>query len=259
MINKSFDWNQTKQLSLFQILLAFALPSGIAFIGFRVILPIIHSKGVPAIIAWPAIASLMLFLFVIFTFILLKNEAIELNYSLKERMCLKSLSNKEWGMYLIILLLGVIATMIFSKLSIYFTKIPLLNVPDYFPFFLNPLIDPITASPETLSPGYNIKGAFLIVPLIAITLILNILTEDLYFRAWLQPKMICYGEWSWVLNGFLFACYHSAQLWLFPQILPISFIMAYVVYKSKSILPSFLIHIVINTLTVIGLITLIFQ
>ena len=257
MLNSSFEWAKTKQFSFSQILLAFAIPSAIAFIGFRSVLPMIHAKGIPAILAWPAVASTMLFLFVIAAVILLKKDAAVLQISLKERMCLKPLSLKQWGAYLGILILGFIVTLLFSKLSIYMTEIPFLSVPDYFPFFLNPGIDPMTANPAILAPGVTLKGAYWLLPLIGLTLTLNILTEELYFRAWLQPKMNNYGAWSWVLNGFMFACYHTYQIWLFPQILPISLVMAFVVYKSKSIWPAIAIHMVVNTMTVVGLMSFI--
>ena len=253
----NFAWEKTKQLSLFQILLAFAIPSTIAFTGFRFILPIIYAQGIPALFAWPIVASIMLSLFLVVAIIFLKREAKELNISLKERMCLKSLSLKQWGIYIGILIIGLIVTVIFGKFSIYFTKIPGLAVPDYFPFFLNPAIDPMKADPSIISPGFLLQGAYWLIPVIFITLILNILTEELFFRAWLLPKMSNYGKLSWVLNGSLFAFYHTFQLWLFPQILPISLFMAFVVYKSKSIWPAFVIHMLVNTMTVIGLVMLI--
>ncbi|MBT5072489.1 MAG: CPBP family intramembrane metalloprotease, partial [Kordiimonadaceae bacterium] len=46
----------------------------------------------------------------------------------------------------------------------------------------------------------------------AMTLFLNILTEEFYFRAYLLPKLSKYGNLSWVINGGLFALYHSFQL-----------------------------------------------
>jgi len=257
MSGNIFSWDKTKQLSVVQVLLAFCIPSAFAFTGFRLILPLIYDKGVPAIIGWPITASVMLLVFVVAAFILLKREAKELNISVKERMCLKTLSLKQWGIYIGILILGLIVTLLFSKGSIYMTRIPGLSVPDYFPFFLNPAIDPMKADPSILSPGFSLKGAYWFIPLMGLVLTLNILTEELYFRAWLLPKMSSYGKTSWLINGTLFACYHMYQLWLFPQILPISLFMAFVVYKSKSIWPAFAMHMVVNIMTVLGLLSLI--
>ncbi len=257
MSNDTFIWQNTKQFSFLQIILAFLIPSAIAFTGFRFILPKLVESGIPSIIGWPAIASVMLFGFVGVAIFLLKKEAKELNISFKERTCLKTLTLKQWGLYIGILILGLIITLVFSKGSILLTKVPGFSVPDYFPFFLNPAIDPMNNNASILTPGFVLKGATWMIPFIALTLFLNILTEELYFRAWLLPKLNKYGKLSWVINGILFTFYHSFQLWLIPQILPISLFVAFVVYKSKSIWPAFAIHMTVNLMTVLGLITLI--
>lgn len=257
MIENVFNWEKAKQFSIAQILLAIFLPSAFAFVGFRVVLPIIHKNGVPAIIAWPAIASVMLLVFVVFAISFLRAEAKKLNISLKARMCFKSLTKKQWLISIGLLFFGLIVTMILSKASIYLTNLPGFSVPGYFPFILNPTIDPMKIDPALLTPGLVLKGAYWLIPLMVITLFLNILTEELYFRAWLLPKMNNYGKASWIINGTLFAFYHTFQLWLIPQILPISLFMAYVVYKSKSIWPAFTIHIIVNLLTVMGMLSMI--
>ena len=65
MSDDTFIWQNTKQFSILQIILAFLIPSAIAFTGFRFVLPILVEGGTPSIIAWPAVASIMLFGFVL--------------------------------------------------------------------------------------------------------------------------------------------------------------------------------------------------
>lgn len=92
----------------------------------------------------------------------------------------------------------------------------------------------------------------------AITILLNILAEELYFRAWLLPKMSKYGNISWVINGTLFALYHSYQLWLLPTILVASLLMAFIIFKSKSIWLTLAAHFVGNFLfTILGILMLV--
>jgi hypothetical protein len=98
MPDDTFNWQNTKQLSILQIILAFLIPSAIAFTGFRFVLPVLVEGGTPAIIAWPAVASIMLFVFVLVAIVFLNKEAKELNVSFKERACLQSLSLKQWGL-----------------------------------------------------------------------------------------------------------------------------------------------------------------
>ncbi|MBT6035129.1 MAG: CPBP family intramembrane metalloprotease [Kordiimonadaceae bacterium] len=213
MSDDTFNWQNTKQLSILQIILAFLIPSAIAFTGFRYVLPKLVEGGIPSIIAWPAIASIMLFGFVLVAVFFLNKEAKELNISFRERACLQPLSLKQWKVNGWIFSLVLIFTIVISnKASIEFTHIPGLSVPDYFPFFLNPAIDPMNTDVALLTPGFILKGASWLIPLIAMTLFLNILTEEFYFRAYLLPKLSKYGNLSWVINGGLFALYHSFQL-----------------------------------------------
>ncbi len=258
MTTQSFNWESTKQLSATQLLLSFAIPSIFAFTGFRVVLPRLVKSGIPVMLAWPSVAFVMLLLFVIAGFFLLRAEAKQLNISIKSRMCLKKLSIKQWLSYIGIMFAGLIISMLAVQLVGPFMKVTGLSIPDYMPFFLNPAIDPATADPSVLSPGFPLKGQYILLPLMAITLLLNILAEELYFRAWILPKISKYGNIGWMANAVLFALYHSFQLWLLPTILIGSLVWAFVIYKSKSIWPAFIGHLIGNFLfTILGVIMLI--
>ena len=71
MTSNNFNWEKAKQLSVIQLLLVFALPSVFAFVGFRLVLPMLVKSGTPVLIAWPSVASVMLLGLVIVAFILL--------------------------------------------------------------------------------------------------------------------------------------------------------------------------------------------
>lgn len=257
MRDTDFNWNDAKQLNLGLIFLAFAIPSAIGFLGFHYILPILFNNGMPAIVAWPLTASLMLLGFTIVPLLMMRREAADLNISLKARLCLKPLTSKEWLIAVGILIIGLAAASGLGSFSLAWSEFSGLNVPEYFPFFLNPAIDPMATEAAILTPNFELKGAYWLIGLMAITLVLNILVEELYFRAWLLPKMQNLGKAAWLVNGLGFAFYHTFQLWLLPQILPLSLLMAFVVYKTKSIWPVFIIHLLVNSLTVAGIIYLI--
>lgn len=199
----------------------------------------------------------MLLAFTIVPLLMMKTEAKNLGISLKARLNLKSLSRKEWLQSIGLLVVGLIAVISLGGLSSVWSEFISLSAPEYFPFFLNPAIDPMNTDPAILTPGFVLKGAYWLVGLMLITLFLNILVEELYFRAWLLPKMQRLGKYSWLVNGLGFAFYHTFQLWLLPQILPLSLIMAFVVYKTRSIWPVFIIHLLVNSLTGVGMLMLI--
>jgi membrane protease YdiL (CAAX protease family) len=258
-MDSNFDWNKLKQLNVFQVLLAFFLPSGFAFFGFRIVLPYTVNHGYPKVLMWGVIASIMLLILVIIGFLLIKKEAKANNISIVERLLIKKLKGKQWLYCLGIMIFGIILSSFVSPAVEFFKELPGLSIPDYMPFWLNPSIDPMNSNMETLSPNYSLNGNYLVVIIMAICLLLNILAEEIYFRAWLLPKMQNFGKWSWILNAFLFAIYHTFQLWLFPMLIVISLATTLTVYLSKSILPAFLTHLVANFLLgILGIIMLVF-
>ena len=258
MEKQIFDWGQTSQLTPLQFLLAIFLPSSVAFVGFRYVLPIIVDGGMPVLVAWPAVASIMLMGFVVVAIYLLKKEAHDLGITLWTRMCLRKLTGREWMLYLGMAVAGLVLVMLTQKLVAPFMAMLNLTVPDYTPFFLNPSIDPLAANPDVVSPGLPLKGAYGLIPLMVVTLMLNILTEELYFRAWMLPKLNKYGHWGWIANGVFFALYHTFQLWLLPMLLVASLVFAYIFYRSKSIWPLFATHLIGNfLLTILSVLLLI--
>jgi len=257
-MNKTFQWDGLKQLSVIQTILAFLLPSAFAFVGFRVVLPLLVNSGYPKVLMWGVVAVLMLLLFVIVGYLLVRKEAKANNLSVVQRLLLKKISGKQWLVCVAIMIAGLLLSQGITPLVKYFSNLPLLAIPDYMPFWLNPSIDPMNASSEVLSPNYPLKGNFTVLIIMSACLLLNILAEEIYFRAWLLPKMQKFGKWSWVLNALLFALYHSFQLWLFPLIFIISMATTITVYISKSILPAFVVHIVANFLMgVLGILFLV--
>ena len=207
---------------------------------------------------WGIIASIMLSIFVIIGFFLIKKEAKANNISILERLLIKKLGAKQWLICLGIMVVGIVLSYVVSPTIEFFKELPGLSIPDYMPFWLNPSIDPMNTDMEVLSPNYSLKGNYLVLVIMAITLLLNILAEEIYFRGWLLPKMQNFGKWSWILNGFLFAMYHTFQLWLFPMLFVLSLATTLTVYLSKSILPAFVSHIVANFLIgVLGVIALV--
>lgn len=258
-VSINFEWKKAKQFSLLQLLLAFMLPSLFAYGGFHVILPMLVKNEIPILIAWSIIASGMLTLLVVLAFIFLKSEAKQLNISLTSRMCLKPISKKQWIISLSIMIVGLIVAGLTSQLVIPFANLIGLEIPNYMPFFLNPAINPAQTDSALLSPNFPLEGQYMVLVLMAITLMLNILAEELYFRSWILPKLSKYGNMSWVINGTLFALYHTFQFWLFPTILVGSLIWAFVIFYTKSIFPALVGHLIGNFLfTLLGFSMLIF-
>jgi len=258
MNTNTFDWKETPQMSVAQFLLAVFIPSGIAFVGFHVVLPILVTNGVPPMVAWPSVASVMLMGFVIAAIFLLNKEAKALKISLWSRMCMKKLTIREWGLYIVLIIVALITSLASQSLVIPFMNVVHLNVPSYMPFFLNPAINAATTDMSIVSPGLPLHHSYSVLLLMGITLMLNILTEELYFRAWMLPKLSRYGSWGWIMNGVFFALYHTFQIWLLPTLFVASLFFAFIFYKSKSIWPPLTAHLIGNfLLQILGILMLI--
>ena len=95
---KTFEWEKTPQLTVVQFLLATFIPGGVAFIGFHVVVPTFVRHGLPVLVAWSAVACVMLMAFSVVAIVLLHREAKQLGISLWSRMCL---ANPRWKLWLI--------------------------------------------------------------------------------------------------------------------------------------------------------------
>ena len=113
-MSSSFDWKKLKQLSVTQILLAFFLPSGFAFFGFRFVLPKMVELGYPKVLMWGVIASIMLLIFVIIGFLLIRKEAQAIDISVGERLLLKKIGIRQWLICIGIMLVGVVLSIVLS-------------------------------------------------------------------------------------------------------------------------------------------------
>ena len=254
---KAFEWEKTPQLTVVQFLLATFIPSGVAFIGFHVVVPTLVRNGLPVLVAWSAVACVMLMAFSVVAIVLLRREAKQLGISVWSRMCLTNPRRKLWllagGIAVAVIVLSWLAGLLVGPM----TRGVGFEIPDYMPFFLNPEVDPMKTDMAVLSPGFPFRGQFVLLPLVGVTLFFNILTEELYFRAWMLPKLSRYGSWAWVINGVLFALYHTFQLWLLPVLLVGSLGMAFVCHLTRSIWPAAAAHLILNTLVLAGVLMLI--
>jgi uncharacterized protein len=77
------------------------------------------------------------------------------------------------------------------------------------------------------------------------------ITEELYFRGHLLPRLAPYGRWAPVLNTVLFALYHGFSPWRYPAII-IGFLpITWMAWRERSVWISLAAHMTINLITVL--------
>lgn len=102
---------------------------------------------------------------------------------------------------------------------------------------------------ETSAEG-GLPPVGVIITLLAIAFVFNGLlgpvTEELYFRGYLLPRMDRYGVWAPILNSILFALYHVWTPWRWPQIAFGFMPLAVTAWRTRSLYVSMAAHVIIN-------------
>lgn len=94
-------------------------------------------------------------------------------------------------------------------------------------------------------PSAGVIAAFLIIAFLFNGL-LGPITEELYFRGFLLPRIDRFGIWAPILNTLLFSIYHVWTPWRWPQIF-IGFLpLTLTVWRTRSISVSMIAHVTIN-------------
>ena len=161
----------------------------------------------------------------------------------------KKRNNRGWS------LKGVVVFREKLSWTRYFIWVPVILIPTGFIFLV---LEPMSSWLETHSVSVNIfvkyemtEGSDLalivLVAHIALSGILVPITEELYFRGYLLPRMPCqFGRFKPVAHSFLFAVYHFDTPWMIPVrtlgILP----LIYTTIRTRNVGPAIVAHCLVN-------------
>jgi uncharacterized protein len=73
------------------------------------------------------------------------------------------------------------------------------------------------------------------------------IVEEFYFRGYLLPRLDQFGRTAPLVHAVLFSLYHFWTPWQNPSRIALSWAMAQVTWKTRSIYPAMLAHCVLNT------------
>ncbi len=101
-----------------------------------------------------------------------------------------------------------------------------------------------------MSAEGDLPSAGVIAALLIIAFVFNGLvgpiTEELYFRGYLLPRVDRYGIWAPVLNTLLFSIYHVWTPWRWPQIAVGFLPLTLAAWRTRSIYVSMTAHVIVN-------------
>jgi membrane protease YdiL (CAAX protease family) len=101
------------------------------------------------------------------------------------------------------------------------------------------------------SPDMTVVGnvLFFLFEFVVMGLMMNILGEELYYRAALQPKMRgVFGRWDWVANGVGFGLKHAYVWWRVVYLVPVGLSLAFIFGPVGSLPLAIFFHWLGNTL-----------
>jgi len=100
-----------------------------------------------------------------------------------------------------------------------------------------------------LEGGFSTRALWIVNIASLIVFVVGIsITEELYFRGYLLPRLSHLRLWAVLLNSFLFALYHFTTPWLLVTRLLITLPLAYTAYRKQSLLPSIVVHAIANSI-----------
>jgi membrane protease YdiL (CAAX protease family) len=84
---------------------------------------------------------------------------------------------------------------------------------------------------------------------VVLTLVLNILGEEIWWRGYLLPRQEAqFGKSAWVWHGILWAFFHLFKWWTIPALVPVCLVVPFVAQRTRNTWPGMLSHFVLNGL-----------
>lgn len=87
------------------------------------------------------------------------------------------------------------------------------------------------------------------IPLALVTLALNILGEEFWWRGYILPRQeLQLGSIAWFVHGILWACFHAFKWWTVPALMIVCLVVPFFAQKTKNTYPGIISHLLVNGL-----------
>lgn len=251
-MNKSTTYPSSEsepgKYSLLQVILLHLLPGLIITIVFMVLARITSPLGWPASLAllltWP-IGGIPLLLGILFY------QGYKVNRTFSFKGILLYRQPLSFRLYAG----SVTALLVWTALSSTLLSFPAESLHQvlfsWWPAWLN--LSAFAQHPTNYS--HSIQWA-----IIALSAVLNIIvpiTEELYFRSYLLPRLPFGQKWSPLLSAVLFSLYHFWLPWDFFGRIVALLPVVYIVQQKRNVYLSILVHCLLNSLGTIGLLVMV--
>jgi membrane protease YdiL (CAAX protease family) len=87
------------------------------------------------------------------------------------------------------------------------------------------------------------------IPLVLISLLLNIFGEELWWRGYILPRQeLQFGKNTWIWHGILWTFFHAFKWWTIPALLFVCMVVPFVAQRTRNTGPGIISHLVVNGL-----------
>ena len=228
-----------KSIPLWKSILLFGIPAVVLILTTQYVMPwLTELTGIPIILSWFIAGGLLVFMPLFFAALIASRlEGHPLTYSaLRSRLRLNPMTKKDWqwtgiGLLLIFLCSGLLMGIanLLSKATGWFA--------------------PLSTETPFLHSFHGLEqGQYWFLLIWLIFFFFNIVGEELIWRGYILPRQeIRHGKLAWLINGICWTIFHLAFGFdLLILLLPILFILPYVVQKRKNTWIGILIHAIYN-------------
>lgn len=237
-----------ERLSLPQALLLHLLPGALITVGFVAIASFVVPRGAPAslalLITWLVVGIPLLLGYMLFQG-RKRNGRFALDGIVRYRESLR-VRDYLWLVAALLVWTAVVSTLLIpvgeAIRQALFPGWPEWLQPSGFVQHLKEYSEPVLWATVLLSFLLNIA-----VPIV----------EEMYFRGYLLPRLAHWGSWAPLANVLLFSLYHFWLPWDNVSRVIALLPLVYVVAWKRNIYISILVHVLLNTLGSIGLLTLV--
>jgi len=236
--------NSIKPISLWKSILIGAIVAGIAMVCFYYLRPFLEKLGLNEYAAY--LISLSLGLIVILIWAVLSYLSEENNRTFKDfliRVRLNRLRPKWFYWALGLAIIMFLSTVIFSPVLSWLISHNIIPLPENVPDYINPTkqLSIAKVKEQLINQG--------VIPLIPFVLIINILSEEIFWRGIILPRQeLQHGKNAFWIHGIIWALTHLFQYWLLLPILIGSIALAYVIQRTKCTWISIIAHLLNNGL-----------
>ena len=238
----NFAKRELKPIPIWQSILIGIIITFLLLILFYILRPVLEKAGLSQYAAYLlslSCCSIVLIIWSVLAFLSEENPRKFKDFLKRTRF--NHLPSKwlYWAIGLGILML--ISTLVFSPIISKLISKGIIPLPEDLPDYINPI--------KQLSIS-NVKAQLIsqgVVLLIPVALILNIVSEEIFWRGIILPRQeLQHGKNAFWIHGVIWAFTHLFQYWLIIPILIGSVALAYVIQRTKCTWISILAHLLNN-------------